>query len=686
MRRVHIVGNPNSGKTTLFNSLTKSGERVGNWHGVTVDKTGKIIDFNSKKIKEGNCDQDKIYEIIDLPGLYSLNSFSLEEQVSINEILSSDCNNILYLIDANNFKRSMLLALNLLMFGKNIKILINNYKFFEKNGGKIDIEYLNKILGCKIEIIDAQRIKPSIDFFSFQTTKTAFITTLKNQLNNIDLKNELLDGDKNKSVINSNVKEKEIDLQCNKIQLIYDYINKIADKCVFYKSKKIYGYSKHDNAILRLSVFLPSFIVLMFLIIYFTFFLVGPVLSDIFIQGLYYIIQKPIISILTLATKSRFIISLFNEGIFGACFSVLGFLPQICLMYLFLSILENSGLISRMAFLLDDILQKVGLNGKIVYTMLMGFGCSTTASLSAKNMTDRNSQIKASLLTPFMSCSAKLPIYITVALALFEVNGIWLIFGLYVLGIVMAMVLAIIFEKTILPSRDNQFIIEFPPLKFPNLLNVLFNIKTSCKNFVIKVFGVIFGISVVLWLLTNVNIKFEFVGESSKSILYSFSMMISWMFKPIGLNNPNIICALIIGLVAKELILSSFAISNHVTNLALLGSSLVIGSNPINFTSTTGITFLVFTLLYFPCISNFAVLLKEVGVKYTLLGVAIQLGLAYGVSYVVYQLLTNGLANILTLLVIVLIIFIAVKIILNKIKNKKIFCSCENCNKCKTNK
>lgn len=688
MHKVHIVGNPNSGKTTLFNSLTKSSEHIGNWHGVTVDKASKIIDFNSKNIKYENRNQDKIYEIVDLPGLYSLNAFSLEEKISINEIMSSECKNILYLIDANNFKRSMLLALNLLIIGKNIKILINNYKFFEKNGGKIDIEYLNKILGCEIEIIDAQRIKPNVEFFSFQTTKTAFITTLKNQLNNIDrdLKNKLFDRDENKSVINSNVNERDVDLQCNKIQFIYDYINKIADKCISYNSKKIYGYSRHDNAILKLSVFLPSFIVLMFLIIYFTFFLVGPVLSDIFIQGLYYIIQKPIISVLTLATKSRFIVSLFNEGIFGACFSVLGFLPQICLMYVFLSILENSGLISRMAFLLDDMLQKVGLNGKIVYTMLMGFGCSTTASLSAKNMTDRNSQIKASLLTPFMSCSAKLPIYITVALALFDIRGIWLIFGLYILGIVMALVLAIIFEKTILPSRDNQFIIEFPPLKFPNLRNVLFNIKTSCKNFVIKVFGVIFGISIVLWLLTNVNIKFQYVGESSKSILYSFSMMISWMFKPIGLDNPNIICALIIGLVAKELILSSFAISNHITNLALLGSSLVISSNPINFTTTTGITFLIFTLLYFPCVSNFAVLLKEVGFKYTLLGVAIQLGFAYSVSYVVYQLLTNGLANILLLLVVILIIFIATKIITNKIKNKRILCSCENCNKCKINK
>lgn len=658
MNKIYIVGNPNSGKTTLFNTITKSSEHTGNWHGVTVDKTSKLIKFNSSD-----------YELIDLPGIYSLNAFSLEEEVSINEINSSACDKILYMIDANNFKRGMLLALNLLLLNKNIKILINNYKTFNKKGGEIDVSYLHKILGCEVEIINAQKLKVDEKFFNFTTRKTAFVTALQIELNNKTNQENIGCDQKNK-------------IKFNNIQILYKYILKIANNSV--KNKNfIYGYSKFDKNLLKLSIYLPLFMLSMFLVIYLTFFLVGPFFSDIFLNVLYFTIQKPIMAILRFATKSKFIIALFDEGVFGACFSVLGFLPQISLMYLFLSILENSGLISRLAFLLDDFLEKVGLNGKMVYTLLMGVGCSTTATITAKNMADKNSQIKASLLTPFISCSAKLPIYITLAFALLGVNSVWVIFGLYLLGIVMAMVFAIIFEHTILPSKNNQLILEFPPLQRPQLFSVVKSIKVSCVQFVTKVFGVIFGASVILWLLSNINIYFQYVGDSSKSILYSFSSIISWMFKPIGLNNPNIICALLVGLVAKELILSTFAISNRVCNLSLLGVSLVTTSSAVNFNIASGISFLIFTLLYFPCVSNLGVMLKTIGTKFTLLGVCIQLALAYICSYIVYALCTKGVVHTLIVILTLVIIISSVKIILKKIKSKKILCNCLNCNKCK---
>jgi len=656
MCKVYIVGNPNSGKTTLFNALTKSSEHVGNWHGVTVDKKSKYIQFESSK-----------YEIVDLPGIYSLNAFSMEEQVSIDAINSNIDDKILYLMDANNFKRSMLLALILLAKGNNIKILINNYDRFEKTGGKIDCEYLNKILGCEVEIINAKKIKPNQKFFDFTTTKTAFIKTLSNELS----KRESVD-----------TKQEKEDKQYKDIELLYSYILKIDKACVV-KKDIIYGYSKFDKNLLKLIVFLPMFVLTMFCIIYFIFFLVGPILSEVFLSVLYFVVQKPIISILKLATESRFVIALFDEGVFGACFSVLGFLPQICLMYLFLSILENSGIISRLAFLLDDLLQKVGLNGKMVYTMLMGLGCSTSATLTSKNMTDKNSQIKVSLITPFISCSAKLPIYSIIGSAILGFNSLWLIFGLYLIGILLAIVLAIVFERTILPSGGGQFVLEFPPLKAPQLSNIWISLKTSCVQFVVKVFGVIFCASIVLWLLSNLNIKFQYVGDTRKSLLYSFSTMISWIFKPIGLDNPNIICALGIGLVAKELILSSMAISNNITNLATLGASLTLTTSAVYFDISSGITFLVFTLLYFPCISNFGVLLKEIGFKYTIFGVVTQFVIAYMVSYMTYALITKGITQVFIALIILFIIFISIKIIYKKIKNKKIFCNCNNCNNCR---
>lgn len=650
---IYLVGNPNTGKTTLFNSLTKSEEHVGNWHGVTVSEKCKTISLN-----------DKQYNIYDLPGLYSLNCFSLEEEVSKNLILDND-NKIVYLLDANNFSRNMFLAINLLLINRNIKIVINNYNDFIKRGGQIDIDGLSKVLGCEIEIINAKKIKPTNKFFEFATRKTKFVKSIEQNIQTLD--------------------------EYGKIEVIYKFINILKNKYIIKKVNSIYGFSKFDKRFLKLSFILPLFLMFVLLSIFITFFVIGPIISEFFLNILDVIIAKPVMNIISNSVKSKFIISLFSEGVFGACFSVLGFLPQICLMYLFLSILENSGIISRLAFLLDDLFEKLGLNGKMIYTMLMGFGCSTTATLTANNMPDKNSKIKAGLLTPFMSCSARLPIYTTVAGVLCGINSVWVVFMLYLLGVLVALILAYIFNKTILPSNNTQFVIEFPSLKAPNLSTVFLSMKVSCKQFISKVFGVIFSVSVIIWLLNNVNIKFQYVGVSNKSILYSFSSLISWMFKPIGLNNPNIICALIIGIVAKELILSSFAVSNKITNLSLLSGSLLLTSSAVNFNIATGITFLVFTLLYFPCVSNFGVLLKEIGPKYTMFGVILQLALAYTIAYLTYILLTKGLAYALVIVIAGVIIGVSIYSIYLKIKNKNLtccFCSnindCKKSNKCKT--
>ena len=328
MEKIYIVGNPNTGKTTLFNSLTKSSEHTGNWHGVTVNAKSKIVRLKN---------QD--YEIVDLPGLYSLNTFSFEEKVSLDNI--ENAKKIIYIVDAFNFKRNMFLALQLLSKNKNVKICINNYHNFKKAGGRLDEKKLSLILGCSCEITDASKQKPSQEFFNFQT--------------NFKLKVE------------------------NKVEAIYQQIEQICSEIYFIDDTKTFGISKLDSKILKFPIFLPLFLISIFLILYLTFFLLGPILSDSFSFLVNNIVGVPISNFLSKFVNIVWINKFFEEGILSAGLTLCSFLPQVSLLYIFLSILEDSGIISRMAFMFDDFLSKLGLNGKAVYTMLMGFGCNTSA-------------------------------------------------------------------------------------------------------------------------------------------------------------------------------------------------------------------------------------------------------------------------------------------------------------------
>ena len=353
-----------------------------------------------------------------------------------------------------------------------------------------------------------------------------------------------------------------------------------------------------------------------------------------------------------------------------------------CLLYIFLSILEDSGVISRMAFMLDDYFSQIGLNGKCVYTLLMGFGCNTSATFTSKNMADKNSHIKTALITPFMSCSAKLPIYTVVATAIFGVKNIWVILGLYLLGIVVALMLAKIYDKTILKSKSDDFLIEFPPLKIPNIKDTLKSSFKTSKQFISKVFGVIFSMSVVIWILSNVGFNFQFC-DTENSILYTISKSIAWIFKPIGLNSPYIICTLIVGLVAKELILSSMLIFNKVSTSSMLMASLVLAQSPINFNVASALSFLVFVLLYSPCVSSIAVLYKEIGKKYATIGILVEFIVAYVISMIVYNVFSGNLINCLISLLFVGIIIFSLLYMCKKFKKKQICTSCVGCDRCK---
>lgn len=623
MEKIFIVGNPNTGKSTLFNNLTKSDEHTGNWHGVTVE--GK-----SKKINFFGAD----FEVVDLPGMYSLNSYSYEEQVAKDLLLKNQNAKILYIVDASTLERNLYLFMQLKKYNFQIKIIINNFGYFKKKGGNIDIEKLSEMLGVNCQIFDAKKDKCKKDFLSFSSFPPVEEMSPEN---------------------------------------IYHNILQITNCCVTKKSNYVYGKAKSDKWILNPIVFSLIFLVGVFLSLYIIFFAVGPKLSSGITFVLNSIIRFPLNRLLGRITTNQFVLALFDEGVMSACLAVCSFLPQVCLLYVFLSVLENSGLISRFAFMLDDFLNKLGLNGKCVYTMLMGFGCNTSASVTAKNMPDKNSRIKTVMITSFMSCSAKLPIYSVILSAVLRTNNIWVIVGLYLLGIAGALTLSIIFEKTCLKSSNSNFLIEFPPLKFPELKDVAKTSAKSTRTFLSKVFGIIVSMSVVVWLLSNINIGFKYTGQYETSILYLLSGKFNVLFKPLGFGSQAVVCALVVGLVAKELIVSTMMIFNHASSLAELIYSLTIPTSLICFDFASGLAFLVFVLLYAPCISNLAVMIKEIGWKWTAISLACQFGLAYMLAFVVYNLFGGHIVA-----AIVVFVFFVLAVLLAT-KKKVCVHSCEHC-------
>lgn len=667
MQKIFIVGNPNTGKSTLFNNITKSDEHTGNWHGVTVEAKSKIIKLD--------CGE---FEVFDLPGLYSLNTYSFEEEVAKNTLFKNPNAKIIYIIDANTIERNLYLLMQLKQYDFDIKVVVNNYDYFLKHGGIIDIDKLSKLLKNPCIVFNAKK-----DRFDHKLLMFAEKTEINCQTNCLCKEpnaNKSFFNPKQDLVANDNCKaigEKVGDTP----QQIYDEINNICKQSVTSNKNFVYGKSSKDKLILNPIIFVLMFVLGMFFSLYTIFFLLGPKLSSGITFVMNSLVKFPLMLGFKKITDNQFLLALIDEGVMSACLAVCSFLPQVCLLYVFLSMLENSGLISRFAFMLDDFLNKLGLNGKCVYTMLMGFGCNTSATVTAKNMPDKNSRTKTVMITPFMSCTAKLPIYSVILSAILGANNIWIIAGLYLLGIAVAIMISILFEKTLLPSRNANFLIEFPPLKNPELKDVLKTSAKSSRQFLNKVFGIIVSMSVVIWILSNTTFNFKYTGNYETSILYLISGKFNLVFKPLGFSSQAIIATLIVGLVAKELIVSTMMIFNHKTSLAELIFSLTVPTSLIYFNFASGVSFLVFVLLYAPCISNFAVMVKEIGWKYSLMSVCCQFVLAYILSFVVYNLFSiNIFKTIIGIVSLVCIVIIFISLFKSK---KAMLKPCGNCQYCR---
>lgn len=637
MRKVLIVGNPNVGKSTLFNSLTKSSVRTGNFHGVTVDETSKVVTVENEQ-----------FEIVDLPGLYSLNTFSREEEVSKNQILKH-ADVVLFLVDANTLKRNLYLALQLKQAGINLKILINNYDYFLKKGNNIDVNKLGENLGLQIEIINAKKIKPSKSLFEIQKN------SLKNE--NFQKKSENLE---------KNIKDN------------YDYLTQILEDCVTLKQGYVYGESKLDKFLLNPFIMTIGFALIFFSSLYTIFFLLGPAISELLSLTFEMFIINPFCNFLCSVTDNVWIIEFFRQGVFNSFVTILCFLPQICLMFIFLTILEDSGIISRMAYVFDDFLTRFGLNGKAVYVLLLGLGCNTMSTVATRSLNGKNLRIKTAVINPYVSCMARLPVYVLVATALFSKNAYLIVAGLYLLGLIVAMIVAIVLNK-FMPTKSGELLLEFPPIKGIDFKHVLSCAKTNAVDFVKRVFSVVLCVGVIVWILTHTKFNLHYTQTINESILFIVADKIKFLFSPIGLNNSGLVSSLFVGVMAKELIISTFSVCNNVTTTQALTSSLISPNSVINFNIATGLSFLIFSLLYAPCVSNLAVIKKETD-NFTMWFCLIsQFVLAYLISFIVYQLMTKGIVFTLLILVIISIIILSGCIVIKKVKQNK----CLTCGRCK---
>ncbi len=626
MINVALFGNPNVGKTTVFNLLTGSNQYVGNWPGVTIDK------------KEGFLGND--IKIVDLPGIYAMDTFSNEEKVSKEFLENGDVDVIVNVVDASNLSRNLYLTTQLMKFNKPIIILLNMLDVAESKCISIDSDKLSQELGVTVVPIIAKK-KNGIDKISSE---------IKNSLGkstnyNIDFGNETQ---------------------------TYKKLEDILSKCIKTSSdKKISLSDKIDNIVLNPFLAYPIFIGALLLLFKFTFDWVGGPLQD----GLGGIIEtyisNPIDGILV--NSSPWFRSLIVDGVLGGVCGTLPFFPLIFTLFFGISLFEDSGYMSRAAFLMDNIMRKVGLSGKAFIPMVMGLGCSSPAIMATRTLESEKDRKITALISPLMTCGAKLPIYAVFVAIFFPKNAALVTTSLYLLGIVVAILVALVLNRTSFKTDIEPFILELPEYKLPTLSALLKNTWNKSKGFLIRVVTVMFAMSVAIWLLSSFNFN-GFTENMDNSFLAYLGKLMTPLFAPLGFGDWRSSVSILTGLGAKEIVISTMQVLYGNLDTVL----------PTVFTGVTAYGFLVFCALYTPCIAALATMRKEYGNKMMFISLIYQFTLAWICAFIVRIVgvaIFSGNHNSLAELAIGGIILLVATIILLKMFNKK-SSGCSNCSSC----
>lgn len=581
MINVALLGNPNVGKTTLYNALTGSNQYVGNWPGVTVDK------------KEGYFEDVKV---ADLPGIYAMDTFSNEEKVSKKYLEEEQVDVILNIVDASNLSRNLYLTTQLKQFGKPIILALNMIDICESKGINIDYEKLSEELGVEIIPISAG--------------KSVGIDDIRNRLK------------KGKFQYNDDKKK-----FCFKTEKqAYDYIESVLDKCVKVNERKSETLTeKLDKFVLHPVFSYPIFLGIMVLMFEITFSWVGQPLSDI-LDG---ILNDSIIPYLSdlLANSSPWFSSLIVDGIVSAVGGIVVLLPIILVLFICITILEDSGYMSRVAFMMDKLMRKMGLSGKAFIPMIIGFGCTVPAVMTARTLESEKDRKLTALLVPFMSCNARLPVYTVFAAVFFTEHRGLVVGSLYAGGILVAFLLGMLLKNTYFKKDEEPFILEVPEYKVPTFKSVYKQTVDKAEGFLKKAGTVIFAMSVVVWFLSNFNLN-GMVEEVNDSILASIGGIIAPIFAPLGFGNWQSAVSLLSGLLAKESVLASMEIIFAGDLNTVL---------PMYFSTLSAYAFLVFVLLYTPCISVLGTMKKEYGSKFTIMSVVFQLVVAWCAAFLVFN-------------------------------------------------
>ena len=652
-----LAGNQNCGKTTLFNALTGSNQHVGNFPGVTVDQ------------KSGEVREHKECTVVDLPGIYSLRTYTQEEIVTRDYILNQKPDGIINIGDATNIERNLYLTLQLLELRVPMVLALNMMDEVRANGGTIDIQKLSDDLGIPVvpitaakgegvsELMDRavetakNRVLPKVYDFCAANSPVhrcvhAVVHLIEDHAERLGLPprfcaTKLIEGDRDMAdrlVLDQNEREllehcivqmeteNGLDRNASLADMRYTFIEQVTADAVVkcHESKEHKRSVAWDRVLTGKYTALPVFFGVMLLIFWLTFEVIGQGLSDLLALGIDYV-TAGVDGALTAYGINPVVHSLIIDGIFAGVGSVLSFLPIIVTLFFFLSILEDTGYMARVAFVMDKLLRKIGLSGRSIVPLLIGFGCSVPAIMATRTVSSDRDRKMTILLTPYMSCSAKIPIYGFFTAAFFTDHKALVMISLYVLGIVVGILAALVMKGTAFRGKPVPFVMELPNYRMPSAKSVGLLLWEKAKDFLQRAFTVIFLATVVIWFLQSFDTRLNVVTDSADSLLALIGQWLAVLFRPLGFGDWRCATALISGFIAKESVVSTLQV--------LLGNAAITSL----FTTRSAISFLVFTLLYTPCIAAVATIRRELGSRIKTVGVVLlQCVVAWLAAYIAY--------------------------------------------------